>query len=223
MQLPNEDNFESAFKEAFDKASLAPPDIIWNNIEKSLPQPTAFGSKPDVQNLASSTKLMIGTGIIVVSAIAYFYLNPSSTNSYNTKLKPTRNEKSITKSLEPTIMDSKPEIENLAPSPAFIAKKLVKLPIKVTLEDEPMVDQPEIQPTEIATISSSKIEDRVFEMSPKGLKMPQIIMDTPDLVTNTDSQKIVPYYDPNGIPIPQNNKRRFWENIKVRGGIRVSN
>lgn len=225
MKQPKDDGFENAWQEAFEKASLAPPEIIWKNIESALPT-ESLGVKPSAEGIATTSKLIIGTGIILISGLAYFYINNSSSNNYTTKTNQITNGKNITQPNEPAAVDSKIESENLAINSPIVAKKqfipeIVKQELtKKTPMEEINTDQI-LMPEE--NIDVSKIEEKVYQMQPKGLKMPKITMDKPDLIPNTDSQIVVPYYDPNAIPSQQNNKGGFWRNFKISGGIRVSN
>ena len=122
MKQPKNDGFENAWQEAFEKASLAPPDIIWKNIESALPT-ESLGVKPSAEGLATASKLIIGTGIILISGLSYLYLNDSSSNNYTTKTNQISNGKNITKPNEPAAVDSKIENENLAISSPVVAKK----------------------------------------------------------------------------------------------------
>ncbi len=225
MIKPKHDNFENAFKEAFDKASLAPPDIIWENIEKSLPQETNVGTKSDGNNSAIQTKLIVGTGIVLVSAITYLYFNNTSTHKFNTDLSPTKNETIYTKPIESTIISAKVEDKNVVAGPTFVAKRQYRKQVKSFTPKELMVDETiEIIANTITEEGPfQKIEKSVSEMKPKGLHLPTISLETPELVPNTDSQYVAPHYDPNAISSPEKNKNKFWRNFKIRGGIRVSN
>ena len=75
----------------------------------------------------------------------------------------------------------------------------------------------------LENVALPKIEEKTVEMVAKSLKMSKIIMEMPNLVPNTDSQWVAPYYDPNALETPQNSKNKFWRNFKISGGIRVSN
>lgn len=227
MKQPKDDGFENAWKEAFEKASLAPPDIIWKNIESALPT-ESLGVKPSAEGMATTSKLILGTGIILISGLAYFYLNNSSSNNYTSKNNQITNGKNITQPHEPAALDSKIENENLAISTPIVTKKHFipeikkqNLPTETKVEEAPI--ESEIVPIE--TISFTKIEEKVYQMQPKGLKMPKITMDTPDLIPNKDSQMVAPniYFDKNSMPVQQKNKGEFWRNFKISGGIRVSN
>jgi hypothetical protein len=220
MIKPKHDSFENAFKEAFDKASLAPPDIIWENIEKSLPQETTFGTKSDGNNSAIQTKLIVGTGIILVSAITFLYFNDSSTKNSKSDLNSTKNETIFTKPIKPAIANTKAEIENVVVSPTFVAKKQYKPQVKSNFYE----DQITPETLEIEDYSFQKIDVNVSEMKPKGLHLPTITLETPDLVPNTDSQYVAPYFiDQNTIGNPEKSKSNFWRNFRITGGIRVSN
>lgn len=224
MKQPKDDGFENAWQEAFEKASLAPPDIIWKNIETALPT-ESLGLKPNAKGLATSSKLIIGAGIILISGLAYFYINNSSSNNYTSKTNRITNGKNTTKPDMPAIMDSKIEFKNLAANTNIIAKKQSISELKKQVSRNKTVVEDETNPPEMAStevISFTKIEEKVYQMQPKGLKMPKITMETPDLIPNTDSQFVVPYYDPHAIPTQQN-KGGFWRNFKISGGIRVSN
>lgn len=225
MIKPKNDNFENAFKEAFDKVSLAPPDIIWENIEKSLPQETTFGTKSDGINSAIQSKLIIGTGIILVSAITYLYFNYSSSKNSKSDLNSTKNETIFTKPIEPAIANTKAEIENLVISPSFVAKKQYKPQVKSNFpKDQIIIEESEILFSDkIEENSFQKIEINISEMKPKGLHLPTITLETPDLVPNTDSQYVAPHYDPSAIENLEKNKSKFWQKFKISGGIRVSN
>ena len=82
MQNRDIENFENAFKEAFEKANLAPPDIVWENIEKAIPQAPIADGNIVGKTMSIQSKLLIATTIVLVSAVAYFYLNNSLTNNY---------------------------------------------------------------------------------------------------------------------------------------------
>lgn len=223
MIHPNEDSFENAFREAFDKASLAPPDIIWQNIEQALPPSSPPMPNTGAEGLATSSKLLIGAGAILVSSIAYLYLTDSSTNNYRTELNEIKNETTITKPIEPTPLEPKPETQKLAFVAPFTTQKLaVKSKKELPNMDNESVNL--LEKNEEPLESNEYIKNEIFvtEMKPKGMHLPKIMMETPDLVPDTDSQSVTPYYDPNAV-IQPNSKPKFWKNIKISGGIRVSN
>jgi hypothetical protein len=218
MQKPVVDNFENAFREAFDKASLAPPDIIWTNIENTLPEPTTFGTNSAISNISRTAKVLVATGVILFTALTYFYFNDNSTTIQTKISKPSTNETITKEPIERAKLDTKFINKNLAEDLAPITKSKIinqsKTETALT-ETENTIEIDEIEPNKILT--------EVNEMAPKGLHLPKIVMDTPDLVPNTDSQQVVPYFDPNAILIPTKNKDKFWQNFKIRGGIRISN
>ena len=227
MKLQNDESFEKGFREAFDKASLAPPDVIWENIEKELPAPDLNGSKPDVSTISTATKLMVATGVTLLSGIAFYYFNKPSTNINDNILNPIKNENTFTPAIEPKNLDSDLEKPNLAKPATFVAKKQINykpapvLPFN-NLDERDQIVIPEPETKEEMNLPT-KIDEMVTEITPKGLSFKKIVMDTPDLVPNTDSQTIVPYYDPNAVPSQQKKKGQFLQNFKIRGGIRVSN
>jgi hypothetical protein len=222
MKIENDNSFEKGFREAFDKASLAPPDVIWENIEKALPSPTGPSLKPDAQTITTSTKLLVGAGIAVLSGLIYLYLGDSSTINYNSILNTSKNEKTFTPAPEPTKLVAKPESPAVAFDAPIVTQKQVVLSLKPTNIALEQVEHKAIEPLpNVEEFIPSKIEDKFSEIMPKALKMSKIIMETPDLVPNTDSQNL--YYDPNAIQTVPKIKGQFWQNFKIRGGIRVSN
>lgn len=229
MQNRDIENFENAFKEAFEKANLAPPDIVWENIEKAIPQAPIADGNIVGKTMSIQSKLLIATTIVLVSAVAYFYLNNSLTNNYKGKINKKNNETNNTKSFEPTIMDSKLGAKKMAASIALNTKKTSKIvnPFSENrgggeiIEKNVIVELENIDSPESQNIS--KIEGDFSEMKARNLHLPKIDLELPSLEINTDSQTTVPYYDTNTIGQPINEKGKFWQNFKVRGGIRVSN
>lgn len=231
MQKPENEIFESAFKEAFEKANLAPPDIVWENIEKAMPQGSIVDSSMAEKTMALQTKLIIGTTIVLVSVVAYFYINNSLTNNYKEKIDPINHETNITKPIESTNLDSELGAKKLANSPSFNPQKSNKIKIgfpkpsfSKTQNEEVLTSQINLETQSIEVPENRNLLQGDFsEMKSLKLKLPKIELDLPSLEINTDSQKVVPYFDNNTIGQPLNEKGKFWQNFRVRGGIRVSN
>lgn len=222
MKIENDSSFEKGFREAFDKASLAPPDIIWENIEKALPSPAGHSLKPDAQAITTSTKLIVGAGIAMLSGFIYMYLSNSSTINNTSNLNPSKNEKTFTPTPEPTKLVTKPENPAVVFNAPILAQKQMVLSPRAANIALEQVENKAIEPLpNVEEIIPSKIEEKFSEITPKALKMSKITMDTPDLVPNTDSQNL--YYDPNAIQTVPKIKGQFWQNFKIKGGIRVSN
>ncbi len=223
MQKPENEIFESAFKEAFEKANLAPPDIVWENIEKALPQGHANLTSMPEKTMGLQTKFLIGTGIVLVTGIAYFYLNDTSSINYKTNLNRINNETIITKSLEPANLDSELAPKKLASVTTFAAQKQRKINLieKENFHEIPFDKTIAAEATD--NLIYTKIEGNFNEMVAQKMKLPIIVLEAPSLEINADSQQIAPYFENTTIGQPLNEKGKFWQNFKVRGGIRVSN
>jgi hypothetical protein len=221
MKQPNEDNFDNAFKQAFENVSLAPPDIIWTNIESSLPQVAPVGASPAVGGISTTAKLLLGTGVVLISAITYFNLKESFTDNTKPNLNPIINENIISKPIQPAIVEPKIEVKKLVSNPTFFTK--VKVKSEPFMMKEIIDDAQEKNILENEVIALPKIEENTIEMAARAIKMPKIIMEMPNLVPDSDSQNVAPYYDPNALITPTNNKGKFWKKFKISGGIRVSN
>jgi hypothetical protein len=221
MQQPKEDNFDNAFKEAFEKASLAPPDIIWNNIESNLPLEVPISIAPAAESISITSKLLLGTGVVLISVLSYLNFKDSSEKNIKPNLNPTTNENIVSKLTMPAVLEPKVEFKKLAtnltyaPKIKIISKPFIAevLPTDITIPDK----------AENELIILPKIEEKTIELASKGVKLPKIVLEMPNLVPNNDSQIVAPYYDPNALQTPQNNKGKFWQNFKISGGIRVSN
>ncbi len=222
MKELSDNNFENAWQQAFEEASLAPPDAIWENIEKTLPNPSAI-TKPEGGGMATSTKLFLSSGaIIAVFTFLYFY-NQTSTQKTNETNNP--------KTVESIIIEPKIEQPAMAFSPIITSKKQVSntyIAKKNTSNSLESFDNQAIEPITTEDLQPelpeySKIEDKFVELKPKSTKLKSSVLIMPDLILNTDSQSVTPYYDPFAIPSQNNEKGKFWKNFKVRGGFRISN
>jgi hypothetical protein len=224
MKLPNEDGFEDAFRRAFDKASLAPPDIIWQNIEQSLPNIASPAPNTGAEDIATSTKTLFGAGAVLVSTLAYLYLNNLPSTNYTNTLNASKNETIITQPIESTTLAPTIEIKSMANTPTIIAKKPLEIsPNEVISNDElPELTMFMVEETPSKSEILVKNEIILSQLKPKEIQLPKIIMETPDLIPNTDSNFENQYFDPNALNQPKS-KSGFFRNFKISAGFRVSN
>jgi hypothetical protein len=228
MKQTQDDNFESAFKKAFDESSLPPPNSVWESIEKSLPS-NNIGSNT-AEGGFSASKILIGTSIILITSISIYKLFNSSTNITD------NHEKLTTKSIQPKTVESVPSkqilvdrtpINTQKPLKPAIEKVVLKpqMPIivdelKAKNEAVPEVNNAEEKPENVEIIEKNNLI--LTEVASKKISNPNQKMLLPNLMLPNDSQNVNMYYDPNLLPTINKPKGKFWENFKVRGSIGVS-
>lgn len=226
---PIDDSFEDAWKKAFDKASLVPPNAVWENIENSLPS-----SNLDLKHPKSGSntiaKFLLSGSILLITSFGIYKLINQPTVLKNTN---ENHETLTTKAIQSAPLESNIQQQIVADIPIVNTRKPVK---RIGLKAEKPIFAESAISAEISKNSQAKnfdtttqIEEvmpqytvKLTEVLPQKLKQNYTNFQTPELMLPFNSQNTNIYFDPNLLPNENKKKSKFWENFKVRGSIGVS-
>lgn len=189
-------SFEEQWQNAFDDASMTPPDAVWEKIE--------LGLDKNVLPKSGNNSYYIGAVSALILSIALWYFVG---NKEEIKPMPAIENK-------PVVIEKKEEV--LPKIDEIIAiKSKEKITIKkVIVPNEEIITEPqmvEIQPEKVERIITDSV-DFITPIAPKPTKLDFTTI-TPEIQTEQ-----TPYYEK---PKPKPKKNSIFKNVRISGGIGV--
>jgi LPXTG-motif cell wall-anchored protein len=207
-------SFEEQWRNAFDDASMTPPDSVWGGIEAQLgdtaPLPQTGSGLPFYYIGGLAGVLLLGIG-------AYFFFEEKEVVNPKPKTVQIIEEK-LDKASEVVA-----EQKVLIPEQKAIRPNIVQPKIKQHLEANPVIENPQEEKTQVTDNQIVEIKKELPEniepLTSKSIKTYEV---KPMEQADIQPKDTTAYYIK---PKPQPKKETIWEkvkkNVKVSGGVGV--
>jgi hypothetical protein len=204
------DAFEKDWQQAFENVHMTPPEHIWVGIEQQMPKASNSTKSP--------TKLLSYTAVLILAGLLYYFYPTSN------QIQKNENYANIAIESQPIAAATRAKSNTtppVKPSNSFFApdKKIAKLQpdtmlnnIIVLQEDSLLLPHiPQKLEFDVQLLTPEGFDIRAFPISEKTIHAPIQYMDSNQ------------YYDPSRLHTLPPTKGGILKDIRLRGGVRISN
>ena len=189
-------SFEEQWQNAFDDASMTPPDAVWEKIE--------LGLDKSVPPKSGSNSYYFGAvSALILSIVLWYFVGKKE----EIKPIPAVENKPVVVEKKEEVLPKIDEVIAIKPKEKITVKKVI-VPNEEIIAEHQMV---EIQPEKVERIITDSV-DFITPIAPKPTKLDFTTI-TPEIQTEQ-----TPYYEK---PKPKPKKNSIFKNVRISGGIGV--
>ncbi|MEA5461155.1 hypothetical protein VB796_18980 [Arcicella sp. LKC2W] len=189
-------SFEEQWQNAFDDASMTPPDAIWEKIELGL-------DKNVLPKLGNNSYYFGAISALILSIALWYFVG----NKEEIKPMPAIENKPVVIEKKEEVSSKIDEIIAVKPKDKITIKKVIIPKEEIIIEPQLV----EIQPEKVERIIIDSV-NFIMPIAPKPTKLDFTTI-TPEIQTEQ-----TPYYEK---PKPKPKKNSIFKNVRISGGIGV--